>query len=97
MSSTLNAPAGDDQDGEVGESISASPGPDDPDRALLAREKTAAFKEAIKTLTGRERDALTLVYVQGMQGAEIGRMLGVTRVSRPPRSSPPRPAASFAA
>ncbi len=81
---SLNAPAGDDQDGEVGENISASPGPDDPDRALLAREKTAAFKEAIKTLTGRERDALTLVYVQGMQGAEIGRMLGVTesRVSQ---------------
>ena len=81
---SLNAPAGDEQGGEVGETIGTAPGPDDPDRALLAREKAAVFKQAIETLTERERDTLTLVYVQGMQGAEIGRMLGVTesRVSQ---------------
>ncbi|HEX4519268.1 MAG TPA: FliA/WhiG family RNA polymerase sigma factor [Gaiellaceae bacterium] len=81
---SLNAPAGDEQGGEIGETIGAAPGPGDPDRALLAREKTAVFKQAIETLSERERDVLTLVYVQGMQGAEIGRMLGVTesRVSQ---------------
>jgi RNA polymerase sigma factor for flagellar operon FliA len=81
---SLNAPAGDEQGREIGETIGAAPGPDDPDRALLNREKTAVFKQAIETLSDRERDVLTMVYVQGMQGAEIGRHLGVTesRVSQ---------------
>src|SRR3954452_749933 len=81
---SLNAPAGDEQTGEIGETIGAAPGPDDPDRALLNREKTAVFREAIETLSDRERDVLTLVYVGGLQGAEIGRRLGVTesRVSQ---------------
>ncbi len=75
---SLNAPAGDEQDGEIGETIGAAPGPGDPDRALLEREKTAVFKAAIDQLTARERDVLTMVYVKGLQGAEIGRALGVT-------------------
>ena len=81
---SLNAPAGDEQTGEIGETIGAAPGPEDPDRALLNREKTAVFKQAIETLSDRERDVLTLVYVGGLQGAEIGRRLGVTesRVSQ---------------
>ena len=81
---SLNAPAGDEQTGEIGETIGAAPGPDDPDRALLNREKTAVFRQAIETLSDRERDVLTLVYVGGLQGAEIGRRLGVTesRVSQ---------------
>ena len=81
---SLNAPAGDEQMGEIGETIGAAPGPDDPDRALLNREKTAVFRQAIETLSDRERDVLTLVYVGGLQGAEIGRRLGVTesRVSQ---------------
>ena len=81
---SLNAPAGDEQGREIGETIGAAPGPGDPDRALLNREKTAVFKDAIATLSDRERDVLTMVYVQGLQGAEIGRMLGVTesRVSQ---------------
>ena len=36
------------------------------------------FKAAIDQLTDRERDVLTMVYVKGLQGAEIGRALGVT-------------------
>jgi RNA polymerase sigma factor FliA len=81
---SLNAPAGDEQGGEIGETIGAAPGPDDPDRALLHREKTAVFKAAIAKLSEREREALTAVYVEGVQGAEIGRRLGVTesRVSQ---------------
>src|SRR3954469_8451591 len=81
---SLNAPAGDEQSGEIGETIGAAPGPGDPDRALLAREKTDVFKQAMRTLSDRERDVLTLVYVGGLQGAEIGRRLGVTesRVSQ---------------
>jgi RNA polymerase sigma factor for flagellar operon FliA len=81
---SLNAPAGDEHSGEIGETIGATPGPGDPDRALLTREKTAVFKQAIETLSDRERDVLTLVYVGGLQGAEIGRRLGVTesRVSQ---------------
>jgi RNA polymerase sigma factor for flagellar operon FliA len=81
---SLNAPAGDDQGSEIGETIGAAPGPGDPDRALLAGEKTAVFRAAIAQLADREREVLTMVYVQGMQGAEIGRTLGVTesRVSQ---------------
>jgi RNA polymerase sigma factor FliA len=81
---SLNAPAGDEQTGEIGETIGAAPGPGDPDRALLNREKTDVFKQAMGTLSDRERDVLTLVYVGGLQGAEIGRRLGVTesRVSQ---------------
>jgi RNA polymerase sigma factor FliA len=75
---SLNAPAGDEHGGEMGETIGAAPGPGDPERALLAGEKTAAFKAAIGQLSERERDVLTMVYVQGLQGAEIGRTLGVT-------------------
>ena len=75
---SLNAPAGDEQDGEIGETIGAAPGPGDPDRALLDREKTAMFKAAIAQLTDREREVLSMVYVQGLQGAEVGRALGVT-------------------
>ena len=81
---SLNAPAGDEQSGEIGETIGAAPGLGDPDRALLNREKTDVFKQAMGTLSDRERDVLTLVYVGGLQGAEIGRRLGVTesRVSQ---------------
>jgi RNA polymerase sigma factor for flagellar operon FliA len=81
---SLNAPTGDEHSGEIGETIGAGPGPGDPDRALLNREKTEVFKEAMGALSDRERDVLTLVYVSGLQGAEIGRRLGVTesRVSQ---------------
>jgi RNA polymerase sigma factor for flagellar operon FliA len=81
---SLNAPAGDEQSGEIGETIGSAPGLGDPDRALLNREKTDVFKQAMGTLSDRERDVLTLVYVGGLQGAEIGRRLGVTesRVSQ---------------
>jgi len=81
---SLNSPAGDEQGGEFGETISAAPGPTDPDRALLAGEKTAVLKAAIEQLSERERDVLTMVYLKGLKGADIGRMLGVTesRVSQ---------------
>jgi RNA polymerase sigma factor FliA len=75
---SLNAPAGDEYDGEIGETISAAPGPGDPDRALLDGEKTAMFKAAIERLSDRERDVLSMIYVKGLQGAEVGRALGVT-------------------
>ena len=75
---SLNAPAGDEQGSEIGETIGAAPGPGDPDRALLDREKTAMFKAALEHLSDRERDVLTMIYVKGLRGADVGRALGVT-------------------
>jgi RNA polymerase sigma factor for flagellar operon FliA len=81
---SLSAPSGDDQGTEIGETIVAAPGSGDPEGALLAGEKTAAFRSAIENLSDREREVLVMIHVRGLPGAEIGRMLGVTesRVSQ---------------
>ena len=47
-------------------------------------DRNAAVRAAISRLTDRERHVLSLVHVQELQGAEIGRMLGISesRVSQ---------------
>ena len=51
---------------------------------MLKGELSERFRRAIGTLTDRERTVLSLIHVQHVQGAEVGRMLGVTesRVSQ---------------
>jgi RNA polymerase sigma factor for flagellar operon FliA len=83
---SLNTPTsrGQEQQTEIGETIAAPPGPNDPERALLASERSDTFRAAMATLSDRERMVLGLVHVHHLQGAEVGRMLGVTesRVSQ---------------
>jgi RNA polymerase sigma factor for flagellar operon FliA len=83
---SLNAPAREPVDGELemGGAVPAVPGADDPELALLARERAGLLREALAELSPRERQVLALVHVRELPGAEIGRMLGVTesRVSQ---------------
>lgn len=69
--------------GEVGDAI-AQDGADEPERSALSAERAGAFRTAVAGLSERERDVLALVYVHELQGAEIGRLLGVSasRVSQ---------------
>jgi RNA polymerase sigma factor FliA len=83
---SLNTPTsrGQEQQTEIGETIAAPVGQNDPERALLAGERSDTFRAAMATLSERERTVLGLVHVHHVQGAEVGRMLGVTesRVSQ---------------
>lgn len=69
---------------EVGDAIVAQDGAGEPERSALASERTALFRDAIAGLSERERKVLALVHVHELQGAEIGRILGVSesRVSQ---------------
>lgn len=69
---------------EIGETVEASPGQGDPELALLSRERVERVREAVSSLDEQERTVLALAHVQGLPGAEIGRVLGVTdsRVSQ---------------
>jgi len=82
---SLSSPSGrgEDQQTELGETIAASEQAD-PLRAVLASERSAQFRAAVATLSEREREVLSLVHIQNLQGAEVGLMLGVTesRVSQ---------------
>lgn len=83
----LNAPArgGDDSSPvEVGDTIEAPEERGNPELAALSREKAAVLREAIASLSERERTILTLLHVHHLQGAEIGRIVGVSesRVSQ---------------
>jgi RNA polymerase sigma factor FliA len=84
---SLNAPARGAEDAlpvEIGETIEAPHGEFDPEPALLGADRNAAVRGAIARLSERERHILSLVHVQELPGAEIGRMLGVSesRVSQ---------------
>lgn len=84
---SLNAPARGAEDTlpvEVGETIQSPDGECDPESTLLGADRNAAMRGAIARLSERERHILSLVHVQEMPGAEIGRMLGVSesRVSQ---------------
>jgi RNA polymerase sigma factor for flagellar operon FliA len=83
---SLNTPSGrnPDQPTEIGDTIAAGPGQHEPERAMLAGERSGHFRDAMAKLSDRERTVLALVHVHHVQGAEIGRMLGVTesRVSQ---------------
>jgi RNA polymerase sigma factor for flagellar operon FliA len=84
---SLNAPARGADDSlpvEVGETIQAPQAELDPELSLLGADRNAAMRGAIARLSDRERHILSLVHVQELPGAEIGRMLGVSesRVSQ---------------
>lgn len=84
---SLNAPARGQDDAvpvEVGETVKAPEGDHDPESTLLGADRNAALRAAIGRLSERERHVLSLVHVQELPGAEIGRMLGVSesRVSQ---------------
>ena len=83
---SLNAPtrgADDSAPIEVGDALEA-PLEFDPESSLLGADRNAAMRGAIARLSERERHVLSLVHVQELPGAEIGRMLGVSesRVSQ---------------
>jgi RNA polymerase sigma factor for flagellar operon FliA len=84
---SLNAPARGADDAapvEIGETIQAPQGDHEPESTVLGADRSAAMRTAIAKLSERERDVLSLVHVQELPGAEIGRMLGVSesRVSQ---------------
>lgn len=84
---SLNAPARGSEDSfptEVGETIRASIVESDPESALLCSDRNAAVRSVFARLSERERHILSLVHVQELPGAEIGRILGVSesRVSQ---------------
>jgi RNA polymerase sigma factor FliA len=84
---SLHAPtrsAEDSSSVEVGDTVKAPHDEYEPERALMANERMAIVRGAIGDLSERERDVLALVHVHELQGAEIGRMLGVSesRVSQ---------------
>jgi RNA polymerase sigma factor for flagellar operon FliA len=63
---------------EVGDTIEAAPGGHDPEMAVLANERAQVVRDAIARLSEREQTILVLLYVKHLQGAEIGRLLGVS-------------------
>jgi RNA polymerase sigma factor for flagellar operon FliA len=84
---SLNAPARGAEDGvpvEIGETIAAAAGEHEPETTLLGADRAAAMRTVVARLSERERHVLSLVHVQELPGAEIGRMLGVSesRVSQ---------------
>jgi RNA polymerase sigma factor for flagellar operon FliA len=84
---SLNTPARGTEDSlpvEVGDTLEAPAGEFDPELAALAGERSAVLKEAVSSLSEREQQILVLLYVHHLQGAEIGRILGVSesRVSQ---------------
>lgn len=84
---SLNAPARQAEEGtvlELGETVSAGHGDHEPEESLLGADRNSAIRAVIARLSDRERHVLSLVHVQELQGAEIGRMLGVSesRVSQ---------------
>jgi RNA polymerase sigma factor FliA len=84
---SLNAPARGADEAmlvEVGETIQAPEGDHEPETTLLGADRNAAVRAAVARLSDRERHVLALVHVQELQGAEIGRMLGISesRVSQ---------------
>jgi RNA polymerase sigma factor for flagellar operon FliA len=84
---SLNTPARGNEEAlpvEVGDTIEAPPGTYDPEMAALSNERAAVLRDAVASLGERERQILVLLYVHHLQGAEIGRILGVSesRVSQ---------------
>ena len=84
---SLNAPARGAEDSlpvEVGDTIQSAHHESDPESTLLGADRNAVMRGAIARLSERERHILSLVHVQELPGAEIGRMLGVSesRVSQ---------------
>ena len=84
---SLNAPtrSGDDSELlEIGDTVEMHVAGYEPELATLAGERAAVVREAIASLSPRERAVLRFVHVEELQGAEIGARLGVSesRVSQ---------------
>jgi RNA polymerase sigma factor for flagellar operon FliA len=83
---SLNAQTRSSEDAslEIGDTIEAPIGEYMPERSTLASERMAVVRDAIASLSEREQKVLTLIHVHELQGAEVGRMLGVSesRVSQ---------------
>jgi RNA polymerase sigma factor for flagellar operon FliA len=84
---SLNAPtvsADDSGSLEIGDTIEAERQEGNPELATLASERSRVLREAISSLSERERQILTLLHVHHMKGAEIGQMMGFSesRVSQ---------------
>jgi RNA polymerase sigma factor for flagellar operon FliA len=84
---SLNTPARGTDDAmapEVGDTIEAPLGEFDPELATLAGERAEVVRDAISSLSERDQTILAMLYVKHMQGAEVGRLLGVSesRVSQ---------------
>ena len=83
---SLNAPVRSSEDGtlELGDLLVSSSAADDPEGQALAAERALVVRDAIRSLSERERLVLELVYVQNLQGREVARRLGVSdsRVSQ---------------
>jgi RNA polymerase sigma factor FliA len=84
---SLNTPARGTEEAmpvEVGDTIEAPPGEFDPELAALAGERSEVLRDAISSLSEREQTILVMLYVKHMQGAEVGRLLGISesRVSQ---------------
>jgi RNA polymerase sigma factor for flagellar operon FliA len=84
---SLNAPtrsADSSMSLEVGDTIESRDSCLEPERAVLNAERLNVILDAIARLPERERRALSLVHTQELQGAEVGKLLGVSesRVSQ---------------
>ena len=83
---SLNAPAAGSEDAslEVGDTLESPSLGTDPELATLLAERSSMLREAISTLSEREREILTMLHVHHLKGAEIGELLGVSesRVSQ---------------
>ena len=84
---SLNAPTrnGDESEMlEIGDTVENHELGSEPEQATLASERAAIVRDAISSLSERERMVLKLVHVDELQGAEIGARLGVSesRVSQ---------------
>jgi len=83
---SLNAPAAGSEDAslEVGDTLESPSLGADPELAALLAERSGVLRDAIGTLSEREREILTLLHVHHLKGAEIGELMGFSesRVSQ---------------
>ena len=84
---SLNTPARGTEEAmpvEVGDTIEAATSEFDPELAALSGERADVLRDAIASLSEREQTILVLLYVKHIQGAEVGRLLGISesRVSQ---------------
>jgi RNA polymerase sigma factor FliA len=79
---SLNSPtqsADDSVGAEIGDLVQAQAQDTNPELAALAHERSAAFREAVASLSDRERKILLLVIVDELRGSEIGEVLGISQ------------------
>jgi RNA polymerase sigma factor FliA len=84
MSMNAQTRSSEDASLEIGDTVEAPMGEYSPESASLSSERMAVIRGAIADLSEREQKVLTLIHVHELQGAEVGRMLGVSesRVSQ---------------